>query len=63
MTQGIEYEFEIRKSPTFSYIEVALKKDQVIQCEGGTMIFFDPTLEISTKGDCHIVDRQSHQPV
>ena len=49
MTQGIEYEFEVRKKPTFSYIEVALKKGQVIQCEGGTMIFFDPTLEISTK--------------
>ena len=49
MTKGIEYEFEIRKSPTFSYIEVALNKGQTIQCEGGTMIFFDPTLEISTK--------------
>ncbi|MBW1815348.1 MAG: TIGR00266 family protein [Deltaproteobacteria bacterium] len=49
MTEGIEYEFEVRKKPTFSYIEVALKKGQTIQCEGGTMIFFDPTLEISTK--------------
>ena len=49
MTNGIEFEFEVRKKPTFSYIEVALKKGQTIQCEGGTMIFFDPTLEISTK--------------
>ena len=49
MTEGIEYEFEVRKKPTFTYIEVALKKGQTIQCEGGTMIFFDPTLEISTK--------------
>ena len=49
MTKGIEFEFEVRKKPTFSYIEVALKKGQTIQCEGGTMIFFDPTLEISTK--------------
>ena len=49
MVEGIEYEFEVRKKPTFSYIEVALKKGQAIQCEGGTMTFFDPTLEISTK--------------
>ncbi|MFX0021396.1 MAG: TIGR00266 family protein [Candidatus Hermodarchaeota archaeon] len=49
MVKGIEYEFEVREKPTFSYIEVAMKKDQEIQCEGGTMIFFDPTLEISTK--------------
>ena len=49
MTQGIEFEFEVRKKPTFSYIEVALKKGQTIQCEGGTMVFFDPKLEISTK--------------
>ena len=49
MVQGIEYEFEIRQQPTFSYVEVALKKGQQIQCEGGTMIFFQPTLEISTK--------------
>ncbi len=49
MTEGIEFEFEVREKPTFSYIEVAMKKDQEIQCEGGTMIFFDPTLEISTK--------------
>ena len=49
MTEGIEYEFEVREKPTFSYIEVAMKKGQEIQCEGGTMIFFDPTLEISTK--------------
>ena len=49
MVKGIEYEFEVRQKPTFSYIEVAMKKGQEIQCEGGTMIFFDPTLEISTK--------------
>jgi len=36
MTEGIEFEFEVRKKPTFSYIEVALKKGQTIQCEGGT---------------------------
>ncbi|MFX0147806.1 MAG: AIM24 family protein, partial [Candidatus Hodarchaeota archaeon] len=49
MAKGKEYEYEILKSPTFSYIEVHLSKGQQIQCEGGTMIYFDPTLNISTK--------------
>jgi uncharacterized protein (TIGR00266 family) len=49
MPEGKEYEYNILKSPTFSYLEVLLKGGQQIQCEGGTMIYFDPTLEISTK--------------
>ncbi len=49
MLEGIEYEYEVLEKPTFSYLKVYLRKDQTIQCEGGTMIFFDPTLEISTK--------------
>ncbi|MEJ2248203.1 MAG: TIGR00266 family protein, partial [Candidatus Lokiarchaeota archaeon] len=47
--QGIEYEYDILERPTFSYVRINLKKGQKIQCEGGTMIYFDPTLEISTK--------------
>lgn len=49
MARGKEYEYDILKSPTFSYIEVHLNQGQQIQCEGGTMIYFDPTLTISTK--------------
>ena len=49
MLEGIEYEYEVLEKPTFSYLKVYLRKGQTIQCEGGTMIFFDPTLEISTK--------------
>ncbi|GAJ07090.1 unnamed protein product, partial [marine sediment metagenome] len=47
--EGIEYEYEVLKKPTFSYLKLYIRKGQTIQCEGGTMIFFDPTLEISTK--------------
>ncbi|MFO7795026.1 MAG: TIGR00266 family protein [Promethearchaeati archaeon] len=49
MPKGIEYDFEVLERPTFSYLRVHLRKGQKIQCEGGTMIYFDPTLEISTK--------------
>ncbi len=49
MLEGIEYEYEVLKKPTFSYLKLYIRKGQTIQCEGGTMIFFDPTLEISTK--------------
>jgi uncharacterized protein (AIM24 family) len=49
MVKGIEFEYEVLNKPTFSYVNVSLKKGQMIQCEGGTMIFFDPSLEISTK--------------
>ncbi|MFX1275356.1 MAG: TIGR00266 family protein [Promethearchaeota archaeon] len=49
MPQGIEYEYDVFETPTFSYLRIHLKKGQMIQCEGGTMIYFEPTLEISTK--------------
>ncbi|MHA1916136.1 MAG: TIGR00266 family protein [Promethearchaeota archaeon] len=49
MAKGIEFEYEVLNKPTFSYLNLSLKKGQMIQCEGGTMIYFDPTLEISTK--------------
>jgi uncharacterized protein (TIGR00266 family) len=49
MVKGIEYDYDVLERPTFSYLRVNLKKGQQIQCEGGTMIYFDPTLEISTK--------------
>lgn len=49
MPQGIEYEYDVLERPTFSYLRVNLMKGQRIQCEGGTMIYFDPSLEISTK--------------
>jgi len=49
MLEGIEFEYEVLKKPTFSYLKLYIRKGQTIQCEGGTMIFFDPTLEISTK--------------
>ncbi len=49
MTEGKEYKFEIVSKPTFSLLKVDLKRGQEIQCEGGTMIYFDPTLDISTK--------------
>jgi uncharacterized protein (TIGR00266 family) len=49
MAKGIEFEYEVLNKPTFSYLNVSLKKGQMIQCEGGTMIYFDPSLEISTK--------------
>lgn len=48
-TQGINYEFEIVDRPTFSYLKVLLKKGQDIKCERGSMMFFEPTLEIQTK--------------
>ncbi|MHA2185295.1 MAG: TIGR00266 family protein [Promethearchaeota archaeon] len=49
MVNGIEFEYEVINKPTFSYLDLSLKKGQMIQCEGGTMIYFDPSLEISTK--------------
>ena len=49
MVQGIEYEYDTFEKPTFSYLRVFLKQGQKIQAEGGSMTFFDPTLEISTK--------------
>lgn len=49
MPEGIEYQYDVLERPTFSYVRINLKKGQTIQCEGGTMIYFDPTLEISTK--------------
>lgn len=49
MVMGKILEFEVFDRPAFSYIRIHLKKGQNVQCEGGTMIFFDPTLEITTK--------------
>jgi uncharacterized protein (TIGR00266 family) len=50
MTQtGIDYEFEIVDRPTFSYLKILLKAGQDVKCERGTMMFFEPTLEIQTK--------------
>ena len=49
MEKGIEFEYEVLNKPTFSYLNINLKKSQMVQCEGGTMIYFDPSLEISTK--------------
>jgi uncharacterized protein (TIGR00266 family) len=49
MVQGKEYEYEIIERPSFSYLSVSLNKGQEIQCEGGSMIYFSPALEISTK--------------
>ncbi|MHA1776410.1 MAG: TIGR00266 family protein [Promethearchaeia archaeon] len=48
-TQGIDYEFEIVDRPTFTYVKVLLKQGQEIKCERGTMMFFEPTLEIQTR--------------
>jgi uncharacterized protein (TIGR00266 family) len=49
MVQGKVLEFEILEKPTFSYIRIHLKTGQSVQCERGTMIFFDPQLEITTR--------------
>ncbi|TXT62211.1 MAG: hypothetical protein BAJALOKI1v1_1000003 [Promethearchaeota archaeon] len=49
MVQGNEFEFDIQEAPTFTYVRVHMKKGQHIQCEGGTMIYFNPSLEITTK--------------
>ncbi|WP_371806372.1 TIGR00266 family protein [Candidatus Lokiarchaeum ossiferum] len=47
--QGNEFEFEIKASPTFSYLKVLLKQGQQIKTERGNMLAFEPTLEIQTK--------------
>jgi uncharacterized protein (TIGR00266 family) len=46
---GKEFDFEIVDSPTFSYLKVLLKQGQEIKTERGTMLAFEPTLEIQTK--------------
>ncbi|MHA1522377.1 MAG: TIGR00266 family protein [Promethearchaeota archaeon] len=47
--QGIDYEFDIVDRPTFSYLKLLLKTGQEIKCERGSMMFFEPTLEIRTQ--------------
>ncbi|WP_457557062.1 TIGR00266 family protein [Candidatus Harpocratesius sp.] len=47
--QGVDYEFEIVDRPTFTYLKVLLKQGQEIKAERGTMMFFEPTLEIQTR--------------
>ncbi len=49
MVKGKEFEYDILESPTFSYLRIHLKRGQQIQCEGGSMIYFNPALEIATK--------------
>lgn len=49
LTKGIEYEYEIIDRPTFSYLKVLMKQGQELKCERGSMMFFEPTLEIQTK--------------
>ena len=49
MVKGIEFEYEIKDRPTFSYLRVLLKKGQTIKAERGAMMFFEPTLELQTK--------------
>ena len=49
MQKGIHYEFEIVDRPTFSYLKILLHQGQEIKTERGTMMFFEPSLEIHTK--------------
>ena len=49
MVVGKVFEYEIVDRPTFSYLKVLLKKGQEIKTERGSMMFFEPTLEIQTR--------------
>ncbi|MHA1819510.1 MAG: TIGR00266 family protein [Promethearchaeota archaeon] len=49
MEKGAIFDYEIIERPNFSLLKVYLKDGQKIQCERGTMVFFSPSLEITTR--------------
>ncbi len=48
MDQGIEYEYEVVKSPAYTLLNVNLKDGQQIKAEAGAMVSMSPNCEIVT---------------
>lgn len=46
---GIDYNFDIQFSPSYSVLSIYLKEGQSIHAEAGSMIYHDSTLGIKTK--------------
>ena len=49
MEKGAHYEYEIEFTPSYSILNLYMKQGQIINAEAGTMIYFDPTIEIHTR--------------
>ncbi|MHA1231397.1 MAG: TIGR00266 family protein [Candidatus Helarchaeota archaeon] len=47
--KGVDYAYEIKFSPSYSILNVQLKKGQSIHAEAGAMIYHDTTINIKTK--------------
>ena len=46
---GVNYEYEIKFSPSYSILNIYLKKDQTILAEAGSMIYHDVSIGIKTR--------------
>ena len=42
MEQGIEYEYEVVKSPAYTLLNVNLRDNQAIKAEAGAMVSISP---------------------
>ncbi|HOP08592.1 MAG TPA: TIGR00266 family protein [Candidatus Methanofastidiosa archaeon] len=49
MPTGIDYEYEIFKSPAYTLLKVGLKDGQEIKAEAGALVSMTPNLNIETK--------------